>query len=304
MVKRITASSVALTGVLLGFGWHFLAPSPNAPAAPSERTPHAPAYAAQGTTPSVFGRASFGHQSPFVVIRSPLANPGLTVHEHERPRKQFEQLLQDYRSGELSPERKIRIKEALRELTRDPFGRALIIDTFVSTNAPQLAESLYGLIRDADLKDVTLLEGLIQRDSAKPGASAKARIVDLIADLPAQKDAPYSAAIDGYLAQVAMNPDSELRSTAASQRIWYLAQHQPHNLAALQKYLLDQAPTVREEMYSLIESRMANQTLSGQTELALALNTAVHAEYLGLSAEEKARAAVLLESLIGSGAPF
>jgi hypothetical protein len=216
-------------------------------------------------------------------------------------RKQFEQHLRAYRFGALAPEEKIRIKKSLHELKRNPSARALIVETFFSSDDPQLAEALYGLIRDADLKDVSLLEGLIQRENRTSPAPTQKRIVDLIADLGAQDKAPYSAVIDGYLAQMARNPDVQLRNIAASQRIWYLNQHQPYNLAAQESYIVDPSPVVREEVYSLIESRIVGQSLSGQTQLAQALNAALRADYLGASAEEKARVGALLKALAGSG---
>ena len=72
----------------------------------------------------------------------------------------------------------------------------------------------------------------------------------------------------------------------------------------LKRYALADAPTVREEMYSLIESRIASQSLSGQTELAPALNAALHADHLNVSSGEKARIFALLESINGSGTSF
>ncbi|MGE5453445.1 MAG: hypothetical protein ACM3VZ_16570 [Acidobacteriota bacterium] len=168
---------------------------------------------------------------------------------------------------------------------------------FFSANEPQLAQSLYGLIRDADVKDVTLVEDLIQRDSGRSDVLTKQRIVDLITDLGTQKDVPYSAPIDLYLSQLALSPEPALHDAAAAQRIWYLAHHQSDNIAALGGYILDGTPRVREEMYSLIESRLASQTLSGQTEFTSALNAVLRADHLGVSPEEKTRVATLLASL-------
>lgn len=300
MNQRRTASSLALAGVLLAVGWSISTPSadrvdaPNTASFSREGAPNAQTYSAPDATTSVFARASGATQSPFGAI--------LSLSDNEPPRKQFEQLLQDYRAGELSPEEKVRIKQTLLDLKQDPVARTFIIETFFSSDKPELAESLYGLVRDADLKDVGLIEGLIQRDGKAPTTSFKGRIVDLIADLSTKKDVPYSAVIDGYLAQAALNPDATLRNAAASQRMWYLAQHQPNNLAAVEKYILDSAPTVREEAYSLLESRMASQTLAGQAKLVPTLNAALQSDHLGVSAEEKARVGALLATLTGSGA--
>jgi hypothetical protein len=228
--------------------------------------------------------------------------PNRSATHTAHPRTQFEQLLRDYRLAELSPEEKLQIKQTLNDLKNDPLARSFMVETFFAADKPQLAESLYGLIRDADLKDVALLEGLIQRDSTRPTAASTARIVDLVADLSTQKDLPYSATIDRYLAQLSQHADAQVRNTAVSQRIWYLAQHQPNNLAALEPYLADSAPTVREEMYSFIESRMASQTLAGQAKLVPTLNAALQSDHLGVSAEEKARVGALLATLTGSGA--
>lgn len=308
MDRPISAPSLALVVVVLGVVWHLSAPSPDQVDAPNpdvlfgERTQSAQTFAGQGTTASALAGASFSNQSPFAALPSSPTPSNVAVRADERPRQQFEQLIRDYRSGELSPEAKLQIKEALRTLQLEPEGRALIIETFLSSDDPQQAESLYGLVRDADLKEVGLLEGLIQRGTALPTTSFNTRIVDLIADLNTQDKAPYSAVIDAYLAHVAQSPDTALRNAAASQRIWYVAHHQPNNLATLKQYVLDSAPTVREEMYSLIESRIVDQTLSGQAELTLALNTALHADDLRVSADEKARISALLESLTGSGA--
>lgn len=298
MDRRITAPSLALVGVLLA-AWFFLAPSLG-----SETTAKDNTGQDNGTTTDHTASTSSGLQSLFFTLLAPTATANLTTPGSESPRKQFEQLVRDYHSGMLSPEEKIQIKKKLREQMQTPLIRGFIIESFFSADDPQLAESLYGLIRDADLKDVSLLEGLIQHDSATPTATSKARIVDLIADLSTKPDAPYSAVIDGYLAQVAVNPDATLQNTAASQRIWYLAQHQPNNLGALKRYILDNSATVREEMYSLIESRVANQAHASQAELAEAVNAALQADYLGVSAQEKSRLTALLESLNGRAASF
>jgi hypothetical protein len=223
--------------------------------------------------------------------------PAQADPEPQQSRALFEQLLREYDSRALSPDDKILIETSLRELNRESLGRDFIIDTFFSSDEPELATALYHLMLDADLKDVALLEGLIQRDSSEPGMASKRRIVDLIADLAAEDDSAYSSAIDHYLLQMSVNPETRLRNAAATQRIWYVARHQPDDLATLGEYLLDPASQVREEMYSLISARADSGRLSGQAELALALEAALQADYLGLSAQEQDRIRSLLATL-------
>lgn len=310
MNRRLTACSLALAGVVLAVGW-------NMPGSSEDRSDTAPTSAsspsgafhsrispASGHGAPPFARTSFDSQSPFAVLPPGSEPPNRSATHTAHPRTQFEQLLRDYRLAEISPEEKLQIKQTLNDLKNDPLARSFMVETFFAADKPQLAESLYGLIRDADLKDVALLEGLIQRDSTRPTAASTARIVDLVADLSTQKDLPYSATIDRYLAQLSLHADAQVRNTAVSQRIWYLAQHQPNNLAALEPYLADSAPTVREEMYSFIESRMANQAPLAQTAFVPALKMALQADHPGASAEEKARVSALLQSLAASDAPL
>ncbi|MEN9865215.1 MAG: hypothetical protein RL748_805, partial [Pseudomonadota bacterium] len=193
------------------------------------------------------------------------------------------------------------IKQSLRQLGQDGQARALLIETFFANDEPQLAHALYSLIRDADLKDVNLLEGLIERDSRTPDSTFTARILDLIADLNGQNQERYSTTIDGYLAQMARSADAQIHLAAATRRIWYLNQYQPYNLAAQQQYLVDTTPTVRQEVYSLIESRIASQTVFGQAQLVAALNAALRADYPGASSDEKARVAALLQAIQAQG---
>lgn len=286
---------MALVAAMLAGGWYFSSLSDSVVA----RTPNSPA----GDVTTILNAPNSTEKplpvkEPLLVASTAaLSNTSQQRPAHERSRELFEQLLGDYRSNELSPDEKILIEQTLRGLNHESLGQTFIIDTFFSTDAPQLAESLYNLILDADLRDVELLEALIQRDSTEFSMHSKARILDLIADLSAQDDAPYSAAIDHYLEQATRHPEEKIRDTAASRRIWYLAQHQPDNLAALNEYLLNNAATVREEVYSLIESRIANTEFNGQAEISLALGATLHANYLGLSDKERSRATALLETL-------
>lgn len=317
MIRNLSPTLLVFGCVLLVLAGYFLSPvsGRDDAASASFYSSSSSEMTRNGRTSSVPAVAFFtqplsigGIQSPFATIQSSSTQASIATPNAERMRKQFEQHLRAYRFGALSPEEKIRIKKSLHELKRNPSARALIVETFFSSDDPQLAESLYGLIRDADLKDVGLLEGLIQRDNQRGNrtstAATQKRIVDLISDLGTKDKVPYSAVIDGYLVQMARNPDLQLRNAAASQRIWYLNQHQPYNLAAQEAYIVDPSPVVREEVYSLIESRIVGQSLSGQAQLAQALNAALRADYLGASVEEKARVSALLQALTGSGASF
>lgn len=315
MFRLRSSNSLLMAGALLailfaGF-WHEISPSVEADSTAKQTLVASATHQTETTdaTKSSLAHASFsgsskqstGIASPFASsAESPLSTTTTTA---QRARQQFEQSLRDYSQAGLSPEQKIRIKQSLHNFKRDPQLRALILETFFSTAEPQLAQTLYELMLAADLKDVGLLEQLIERDSRTPNIAAtsssptKARILDLIADLGTNQQAGYSVVIDGYLAQIGNHAEAQLRASAAAQRIWYLNQHQPYNLAAQEKYLVDSAPVVRQEVYSLIEARLANQTLSGQTQLASALNAVLQADYLAASAEEKSRITALLAAL-------
>ena len=301
----------ALAAVFLALGWFFSGSGPErAATVETDATPGWRTASAGATS----ARTALAARSPLAGMQSPFAAFGpvsasasvptaLAESGEQRIGIQFEPDLRAYDVGALSSEEKRRIRKGLHGLKRDPLARAFIIDTFFSSNQPQLAQSMYALIRDAKLKDVGLLEELIQRESSAPAASAgtstKARIVDLIADLGTRNDAPYSAQIDGYLAQLASHPDPQLRNAAVSQRIWYLNQHQPYNIALQEQYLTHSVPTIREEVYSLIEARIASQTLIGQAQLGAALNAALRSDQPGMTGEERARASALLQTLSG-----
>lgn len=260
---------------------------------------------ATGSRVSASGMLAQGAISPFAMMPVPaggqFVTAALPASGNESLRQQLEDNLREYRSGALTPEEKRRIKQALQRLLQDTRARALIVDHFFSTAAPQLAQSMYALLRDADIKDVGLLEELIRRDSANAQSGFSARIVDLIADLGTQSQARYSTLIDGYLAQMARNADPQMHQEAAFRRIWYLNQHQPYNLALQEASLSDSAPMVREAVYSLIEQRIASQALSGQAQLAAALNGLLRADQVGIPAQEKARVAALLQAIQAQG---
>ncbi len=311
MFRIHSSSSLLLVGVLLAGLWHVAGPSAdpvqdgvgagNAPqqaasSASRPPMPHAPALIA-------------GMPSPFAGSGALPVTSNLSASGAQQLRQQFEKNLRDYQPAARSPEQKIRIKHSLHQLQHDPVARALMVEMFFSAHEPELAHTLYGLIRDADLKNAALVEQLIERDgrmrvgtASAEAIATKARIMDLIADLGTQDQTRYSMVVDAYLAQLANHPDPQLHIRAATQRIWYLNQHQPHNLAAQEKYLFDSAPVVRQEVYSLLEARLENQTLSGQAQLVAALNAALKADYPGASAEEKSRISALLLALTGNKA--
>lgn len=296
-----------IAGTLLVGFWH-VAPKAVAPAIEAPTRENSPSISVAKisapetlTSPAQASSSLMSLASPFSAngIQAVASNLPSTVAQYNR--QQFERSLREYKHGALSPEQKIRIRQALHEVKHDASKRALLLDTFFS-NDTQLAQAVYELMLAADLKDVGLLEQLIERENRSPHNAAnakanKARIVDLIADLGSNEQARYSMIIDGYLAQLVNSGDAQLRTSAASQRIWYLNQHQPYNLAVQEKYIVDSAQVVREEVYSLIEARIANQTLAGQTQLVPALHTVLRANELAASAEEKARINALLAAL-------
>lgn len=209
----------------------------------------------------------------------------------------FAQLLHDYRSTGLDPDDRILIEQFLREWNASEMGRAFIVETFFSTQEPELAESLYNLILDADIKDLELIVELIQRDGSEQNLQAKTRIVDLIADLTAQEESPYSREIDEYLAQLALHPDAELRNTAKTQRAWYVTRLQAGRIDVLKDYLLDSAPAVRDEMFELLESRAASLEETDRLDLVLTLKSLLYADYLEVKSEERARIQALIDTM-------
>lgn len=212
-------------------------------------------------------------------------------------RQQIAQLLADYSSGVIFPEDKKQIQNKWRSIMSDPVARSQIVQMFLDANNPQQALSVFGLIRDADVKDPALIEELIQRDSDSAVNLSKGLIVDLIADLGTRHDVPYSATVDQYLSQVAQGPDADLRASATAQKIWYQSRYQPDSVDSLAPYLQDTEPRVREEMYGMIESRLANHSLSGQKQLAGAIDAALRDDRLNMSPEERTRAATLLANI-------
>ena len=220
-------------------------------------------------------------------------NP-LTSHQ------MFNQLLRDYGSTDTDQEDKTLIEKSLRELNSSALGRSFIVDTFFSVDEPELAVSMYYLILDADLKEVALLEELIRRDRTESAPRSRARIIDLIADLMTQGETPYSSEIDGYLEAMSADPDPHVRSAAKSQLAWYLAKYQPDNTTVIRAYLLDESTSVRSEMYNLIAARIADQATGERAELVLTLQSLLHADYLGIAAEEQAQIAGLIQSLGGN----
>lgn len=235
------------------------------------------------------GRAHTTH--PMAEGKPPEQHP--TVPADVAAVKHFQQGLRDYSAGNLNQEDKILMENALRELNASVIGRALIVDTFFTPDDSRLAAVMHELILDADLKDASLITALIDRDKTEYSLASKKRIIDLIADLSSQDNQTYSPEIDEYLAQMAQHPNTTLRDAAKSQRAWYLIHHQPDNVALVEEYLLDSSPDVRQEMYELVESRASSQ----QPELALALESLLHADYLAVSHQEEQRIIALRREL-------
>lgn len=211
--------------------------------------------------------------------------------------KQFQQGLRAYHDGELDQEDKIEMEKSLRELNATVMGRSFIVDTFFSTDEPRLADIMHELILDADVKDVSLVVALIDRDKAEYSLTSKKKIVDLIADMAAQEQQHYSPEIDEYLAQLSQHPNTSLRNAAKSQRAWYVTQHQPDNMAIVEEYLLDSSPDLRQEMYDLIAARSSANALSNPSALALALQSLLHADYLDISLQEQEQVLALSQEL-------
>jgi len=293
MASRLNAASLVWVGVLAGAGYYAIGPSSDEWA--DRMTPRAlqPArLSGLGVhVPSTPQGAAFPWLAADSSTQDGQAQAGGSPHQ------KLEGLLQRYQSGAALPDEKKQIQLALQALNRDPLGRSLMIELLTSSGQAAQAQALYGLISDADLKDVTLLEDLIQRDRGVFDLVTRVRILDLIADLEAQPDAAYSSAIDQYLAQLAQSRDAELRQSAASQQIWYMAHHQPERLATLGAYLQDASQRVREEMYSMLEARMTSPSLAQPSVWTLALNATLGAEHLRLSTEEKARVGAMLAML-------
>lgn len=169
-------------------------------------------------------------------------------------RASFDALVAEYQRGGLTPDSKPRIRRALQTAKQDPVLRAWILDAFLGSQGPLMAQGIYGLMRDADLKDPALLEALIQRDLSGGDVAVSKRILDLIADAMSSDNAAYSATVDVYLSQLMESKDEGLRQMAVSQKIWWVARQRPDQLASLAPLVLDRSAVVREEMYGLMES--------------------------------------------------
>ena len=284
MARTSPVVSLALVAGLLAAGWGLITLSADSADATGLSERHT-----EGS-PAPFPWTSVGEERGQVRVPS-----HVSAQHEESLRKGLEQLLLSHVSGGLTPDEKHQLKLKLHELKQDPVGRSLMVNLLFASPDSQQAESLYELMRDADLKDLGLLEDLIQRARSNFDLASKTRLVDLIADLGTQKDAP-SAAIDHYLTHIAQGADPQVREAAATQRIWYLAHHRPDAVSSLEAYLVDGSAEVRQEMYSLIESRLS-PNMAGRAEFVSALNAALRADHLGMPDDEKARASALLQSL-------
>lgn len=134
------------------------------------------------------------------------------------------QLLDDYRSHDLSQEQKHAIRTILPEINASPEGRALIADFFFHPQNPEKSASMHDMILDVGLKDVTLINELIDRDKTEYQADFKIRLIDLIADHNTLQQ-PYSQDIEDFLADMSLHTDKRVSSAALSQWAWYVNQH-------------------------------------------------------------------------------
>lgn len=203
-------------------------------------------------------------------------------------------LLKDYRSGLLDPDDKIAMHTALQVLNQSESGREWIIETFFSIEDSEQAEALYDLILDADLKDPALITAILQREQGEPELQARIRLVDLISDLNSREGLPFVPEIDAFLGRMAIDPDPALREPARVRRVWYLVEHEQPAEATLSEYLLDPSREVRREIYEIIEGRPLDESLPLRESLTPTLNALLHANDLGVDAEERERIKDLL----------
>lgn len=207
-------------------------------------------------------------------------------------------LLDEYQQGGGTPDRKRAIRMAFAAAKQDPVARGILIEWFWGARDPQRALAVYGLMRDSDFKDQTLIEALIERDAADAEVVVKQRLIDLIADHNAVESDSYSPAIDAYLDRLSRSTDDGLRQAAASQRIWYVAQRKPDQLASLAQLLGDSSPAVREDMYAVLESRLGSPVLrDARADLVLILTELDKSPERVISEFERARMTSLLAAL-------
>jgi hypothetical protein len=194
------------------------------------------------------------------------------------------QLLEDYHSHDLEQDQKRAIRKVLSEINASPEGRALMADFFFHEQNPEMSASMYDMILDAGLKDVTLITELIDRDKTEYRLDFKIRLIDLIADHNTLEQ-PYSQKIGDFLAEMTVHTDEHVKLAAISQWAWYENKHKGI-LPVLNAYLLSPSPMVRQEIYEMIGLHVI-QDDSQKREVLLALDSLQYADYLGLSDEEK-----------------
>ncbi|MCP5208291.1 MAG: hypothetical protein H7A01_13870 [Hahellaceae bacterium] len=212
----------------------------------------------------------------------------------------FLSLLLDYRHHQIEAREKHAIYGVLIDLNSSPEGRQLIADSFFTENTV-VAETLYNLLLDADIKDSALLVDLIKREQTENLPEYRVRILDLIADLNTKNDTPYQVEIDAFLGRLALHSDQGLRAKAISQRAWYVRGKNLSIAPIIGDYLLDHSPAVREEMYEIIELTIANPDDAQKHDIALSLIGLLYADYLGLKDQEMTRVLDLLARLKNSG---
>jgi len=195
-------------------------------------------------------------------------------------------LLRDYRTSELEPDRKLAIRTILPEINTSAEGRELIVSFFFHEQDPEMAASMYDMILDAKLKDASLITELIERDETEYSLDYKTRLIDLIADHNTIKQT-HNQKIEDFLADMALHSDESVRLAAAAQWAWYV-QHHKGILPVMDAYLFNHASQVRQEIYEMIELGTI-QDEAEKSELALALDSLLYADYLELTAEERVR---------------
>ena len=196
------------------------------------------------------------------------------------------QLLQDYHSTALDPDQKRAIRSMLPEISRSKEGRELIANLFFHEQDPEMAASMYDMILDAKLKDASLIAELIERDETEFRPDYKTRLIDLIADHNTVEQ-PHNQKIEAFLADLTLHSEKQVSQAATAQWAWYVQNHKGI-LPVLDAYLFNHATQARQEIYEMIELG-AIQDETEKSELVLALDSLLYADYLELAAEERMR---------------
>ncbi len=203
-------------------------------------------------------------------------------------------LLNDYRSHALNIEQKRAIRTVLPDINATAEGRALISDLFFYPDNDELGSSIYDMILDAGLKDVTLINEFIDRSRTENRTAFHMRIIDLIADHSTIQQ-QHSQKIEDYLADMVMHSDPLLKQAALSQWARYVNQHK-NILPVLNAYLFNASQEARSEIYEMIETGVI-KSKAEKREVLLALESLQFADYLGLNAHEQTQIDTLIKLL-------